>query len=46
VLRGNISLVMNVLTATLSLLFGGGTALLNFFLSAVSTARFNNNRQK
>lgn len=33
VLKGNISLVLNVLTATLSLLFGGGTALLNFFLS-------------
>ena len=35
VLKGNISLVLNVLTATLSLLFGGGTALLNFFLAMV-----------
>ena len=41
VLKGNISLVLNVLTATLSLLFGGGTALLNFFLSMVSCKQQN-----
>ena len=36
VLKGNINLAMSVLTTTLSLLFGGGTALLNFLLQIVS----------
>ncbi len=36
VLKGNINLAMNVLTTTLSLLFGGGFALLNFLLQMVS----------
>lgn len=33
VLKGNISLAISALTATVSLLFGGGTALLNFLIS-------------
>ena len=37
VLKGNINLATNVLTTTLSLLFGGGTALLNFLLQIVSS---------
>uniref|UniRef100_T1JEG2 Transmembrane protein 245 n=1 Tax=Strigamia maritima TaxID=126957 RepID=T1JEG2_STRMM len=35
VLKGNISLVMNAVTAVLSLVFGGGTALLNFFINCI-----------
>ncbi|KAL4229343.1 hypothetical protein ACF0H5_012382 [Mactra antiquata] len=35
VLKGNMNLVLTVLTSTLSLVFGGGTALLNFILSSV-----------
>ncbi|XP_060582573.1 transmembrane protein 245-like isoform X2 [Ruditapes philippinarum] len=35
VLKGNMNLVFTVLTSTLSLVFGGGTALLNFVLSSV-----------
>ncbi|CAG2185849.1 unnamed protein product [Mytilus edulis] len=35
VLKGNMNLVFNLLTATLSLVFGGGTAILNFVLSSV-----------
>ncbi|XP_052092255.1 transmembrane protein 245-like isoform X1 [Mytilus californianus] len=34
VLKGNMNLVFNLLTATLSLVFGGGTAILNFVLSS------------
>lgn len=34
VLKGNVSLAFSFLTAVLSLLFGGGTALLNFIISA------------
>jgi len=39
VLKGNMTLVFTVLTSTLSLVFGGGTALLNFVLNSVSTDR-------
>ncbi|XP_052253030.1 transmembrane protein 245-like isoform X3 [Dreissena polymorpha] len=35
VLKGNMNLVITVFTSTLSLVFGGGTALLNFILSSV-----------
>ncbi|XP_045207789.2 transmembrane protein 245-like isoform X2 [Mercenaria mercenaria] len=35
VLKGNMNLVLTVLTSTLSLVFGGGTALLNFVLASV-----------
>ncbi|KAM7313331.1 transmembrane protein 245 isoform X1 [Ixodes scapularis] len=35
VLKGNISVVLSVLTTTLSVLFGGGTAVLNFVLNFV-----------
>ncbi|KAL3836498.1 hypothetical protein ACJMK2_021925 [Sinanodonta woodiana] len=34
VLKGNMNLVLSVLTSVLSLVFGGGTALLNFVLSS------------
>ncbi|XP_064472316.1 transmembrane protein 245-like isoform X2 [Ornithodoros turicata] len=34
-LKGNISVVLSVLTATFSLLFGGGTAVLNFVINLV-----------
>ncbi|CAC5369447.1 Transmembrane protein 245 [Mytilus coruscus] len=34
VLKGNMNLVFNLITATLSLVFGGGTAILNFVLSS------------
>lgn len=42
VLKGNISLALSILTATISLVFGGGTAVLNFILNFVvfSTALF------
>ena len=36
VIRGNMSLIMSILTSTLSIVFGGGTAILNFVVSAVS----------
>lgn len=36
VLKGNVNLAFSFVTAVLSLLFGGGTALLNFIISAVS----------
>ena len=36
VLRSNLTLCMNILTATLSAIMGGGTAILNFVLSMVS----------
>ena len=36
VLKGNLNLALSVLTAMLSMLLGGGTAILNFVLSAVS----------
>lgn len=35
VLKGNVNLVITILTATLSMLLGGGTAILNFLLSLV-----------
>ncbi|XP_064643465.1 transmembrane protein 245-like isoform X3 [Lineus longissimus] len=35
VLKSNISLALNVVTAIISLLFGGGTALLNFVLGVI-----------
>ncbi|OWF48593.1 Transmembrane protein 245 [Mizuhopecten yessoensis] len=35
VLKGNMNLVLSLVTATLSVVFGGGTALLNFFISSV-----------
>lgn len=34
-LKGNISVVLSVVTATFSLLFGGGTAVLNFVINLV-----------
>ena len=36
VVKSNMNLVITVLTSTLSLVFGGGTALLNFVISSVS----------
>ena len=36
VLKSNMNLVVTVLTSTLSMVFGGGTALLNFLISSVS----------
>ncbi|KAH3869025.1 hypothetical protein DPMN_032181 [Dreissena polymorpha] len=36
VLKGIMNLVITVFTSTLSLVFGGGTALLNFIISSVS----------
>ncbi|XP_060071913.1 transmembrane protein 245-like [Ylistrum balloti] len=35
VLKGNMNLVLSLVTATLSVVFGGGTALLNFVISSV-----------
>ncbi|XP_074652084.1 transmembrane protein 245-like isoform X2 [Tubulanus polymorphus] len=35
VLSGNISLVINIATAILSVVFGGGTAILNFVISSI-----------
>jgi hypothetical protein len=37
VIRGNMSLIISILTSTLSIVFGGGTAILNFVVAAVST---------
>ncbi|XP_033732626.1 transmembrane protein 245-like isoform X2 [Pecten maximus] len=35
VLKGNMNLVLSLVTATMSVVFGGGTALLNFVISSV-----------
>lgn len=37
VLKGNLSLVLGIVTATLSLLIGGGNVLVNFIIDLVST---------
>ena len=42
VLKGNMNLVFNLITAILSLVFGGGTAILNFVLSTVYIKLFEN----
>lgn len=36
VLKGNMSLMLSIATAALSIVLGGGTAILNLFISAVS----------
>ena len=36
VVCGNMALIISILTSTVSVVFGGGTAILNFVLSAVS----------
>ena len=36
VLKGNMSLMLSIATAALSIILGGGTAILNSFISAVS----------
>lgn len=40
ILKGNINLVVAFFSAFISILFGGGTAVLNFVLNVVSTNGF------